>query len=92
MPKSANLFENSCSSSRGLKASFCAAMFSKTTTSAASPLSIFRDHGVELSGVNALELELLSRISGTRRDSRPIRIGSNQLGADQVRPEIMTLP
>ena len=55
-----------------------------STTSAASPLSIFRDDGVELSGVNALELELLSRISGTRRDSRPIRIGSNQLGVDQV--------
>ena len=29
-----------------------------------------------LSGVNALELELLSRISGTRRDSRPILIGT----------------
>jgi hypothetical protein len=55
-----------------------------STTSVAAPLSIFRDDGVARSGVNALELELLSRISGTRRDSRPIRIGSGQQG-DQVR-------
>jgi len=53
------------------------------TTSSAAPLSVLdsssRDalSSEDFAGVNPLELELLSRISGTRRDSRPIRIGAN---------------
>jgi len=37
---------------------------------------------IRLPGVNALELELLSRISGTRRDSRPISLQSDHGSPD----------
>merc|ERR1712037_417484 len=56
-------------------------------TSSAAPLSVLdRDTSFssdDFSGVNPLELELLSRISGTRRDSRPIRIGANSRAPSQ---------
>ena len=54
-------------------------------TSAAHPLSIFgrkptksSNKDLRLSGVDPLELELLSRISGTHRDTRPISISSKE--------------
>ena len=49
-------------------------------------LFVFRDTSFssdDFSGVNPLELELLSRISGTRRDSRPIRIVANSRAPSQ---------
>merc|ERR1739844_337519 len=52
-----------------------------TTTSVAPPLSVLQgSDSSDFAGVNPLELELLSRISGTRRDSRPIPIGGSNRG------------
>merc|ERR1711981_1108231 len=60
-------------------------------TSPAHPLSIFgrkppnsSDKDLRLSGVDPLELELLSRISGTHRDTRPIRINSREKTEDEM--------
>merc|ERR1712223_1312996 len=54
-------------------------------TSAAHPLSVFgrkptksSNKDLRLTGVDPLELELLSRISGTHRDTRPISINSQE--------------
>merc|ERR1711981_717481 len=60
-------------------------------TSPAHPLSIFgrkppnsSDKDLRLSGVDPLELELLSRISGTHRDTRPISINSRDKTEDEM--------
>merc|ERR1711981_1273614 len=60
-------------------------------TSPAHPLSIFgrkppnsSDKDLRLSGVDPLELELLSRISGTHRDTRPISINSREKTEDEM--------
>merc|ERR1712223_2056101 len=54
-------------------------------TSVAHPLSVFgrkptksSDKDLRLTGVDPLELELLSRISGTHRDTRPLSINNRE--------------